>query len=77
MPLVLEPARWSDWLTAEPSERTDLLVPPDEEYLTTVDIRPVGPGVGDVRNDGPQLIKPVPAPPPGGFPATFTDLTLF
>jgi putative SOS response-associated peptidase YedK len=77
MPLVLEPSRWSDWLTAEPSERTDLLVPPEDEYLSTVDIRPVGPRVGDVRNDGPELIEPVPAPPLGSAAATFTDLTLF
>jgi putative SOS response-associated peptidase YedK len=68
MPLVLPPQRWAHWLTASPDDPAALLVPPPEEYLAGLDIRPVGPRVGDVRNDGPDLVTRVP---------TVTDLTLF
>jgi putative SOS response-associated peptidase YedK len=68
MPLVLPPDRWEHWLSAPPDDPAALLAPPDPAYLATLDIRPVGPRVGDVRNDGPDLVARVP---------TVTDLTLF
>ncbi len=68
MPLVLPPQRWAHWLTAPPDDAAALLAPPGEDYLATLDIRPVGPRVGDVRNDGPDLVERVPS---------VTDLTLF
>ncbi len=57
MPLVLPAERWADWLGGPRPE--DLLAPPPETLVDTLEIRPVGPSVGDVRNDGPDLIKRV------------------
>jgi len=57
MPLMLEPDRWADWLTA--TESDGLLTPPGLDFLSTIEIRPVGNAVGDVRNDGPALIEPL------------------
>ena len=70
MPLFLGPDRWNDWLTAA-TDLPALLAPPTAEALAALEIRPVGPAVGDVRNDGPALISRVDVPP---FPA---ELTLF
>jgi putative SOS response-associated peptidase YedK len=61
MPLALPPSRWSSWLRGAPGD--DLLAPPPEEYVAGLEIRPVGPAVGDVRNDGPSLLARVEAPP--------------
>ncbi|GHJ50139.1 DUF159 family protein [Catellatospora sp. TT07R-123] len=55
MPLLLAPADWAAWL-AGPAD-ADLLAPPGPELVSTVEIRPVGPAVGDVRNDGPGLTQ--------------------
>jgi putative SOS response-associated peptidase YedK len=61
MPLALPPDRWAGWLgDGDPSS---LLGPPPERFLAGLDLRPVGVAVGDVRNDGPDLIRAVPAPP--------------
>jgi len=57
MPLPLPPARWEDWLTA--TIRDDLLTPAPSAYLDSIEIRPVGAAVGDVRNDGPAMIVPI------------------
>ncbi|GAA2515557.1 SOS response-associated peptidase [Pilimelia columellifera] len=62
MPLLLPRQRWADWLTAE--DASGLLTPPTAEWLSTVEIRPVGRAVGDVRNDGPGLVERLAAPPP-------------
>jgi putative SOS response-associated peptidase YedK len=61
MPLVLPPSRWSSWLGATPG--ADLLAPPPEEFVAGLEIRPVGPAVGNVRNDGPSLLARVDALP--------------
>lgn len=68
MPLMVAPDRWGAWLgaTGDPSE---LLVPPSESDLAALEIRAVGTAVGDVRNDGPGLIEPL--------PPQAVDLTLF
>lgn len=58
MPLVLPPAQWSTWLTAQ--DPTGLLRAPDPAYAAGIRLRPVSAAVGDVRNDGPQLIREVP-----------------
>jgi putative SOS response-associated peptidase YedK len=83
MPLVLPPARWSAWL-AGPADPTALLAPPAEEILAGLEIRPVGPAVGDVRNDGPDLVARVstdgnqgPMTLSGAGDVQPTDLTLF
>lgn len=58
MPLVLSPDRWDGWLTAT-RDLPALLVPPSGEDVAALEIRAVGTAVGDVRNDGPDLIAPV------------------
>jgi putative SOS response-associated peptidase YedK len=72
MPLILSPERWAPWL-AGGGDPADLLVPPADDVVERVAIRPVGPAVGNVRNNGPDLVVPMPAARPG----TATELTLF
>ena len=76
MPLLLPPDRWGAWL-ADTQDPGALLVPPSEAFLETLEIRPVGPDVGDVRNDGPQLVQRVVAPPLVAVHERAVDLTLF
>jgi putative SOS response-associated peptidase YedK len=53
-PVVLAEADWQRWLTPE-ADAAGLMRPaPDDR----VDLREVGPAVGNVRNDGPELIDP-------------------
>ncbi|MFF5175460.1 SOS response-associated peptidase [Micromonospora sp. NPDC000089] len=61
MPLLLPRERWADWL-APAEEPGALLAPPSPGWLAGLEIRPVGRGVGDVRNDGPELVRRVPLP---------------
>lgn len=58
MPLTLPPQRWSQWLGEASATPESLLAPPEPAWTSTVEIRPVGSAVGDVRNDGPDLIAP-------------------
>jgi putative SOS response-associated peptidase YedK len=52
-PVVLAEADWERWLAVN-ADVADLMRPvPDDR----VDLREVGPAVGNVRNDGPQLIE--------------------
>jgi putative SOS response-associated peptidase YedK len=57
MPLVLSPDRWQDWLAD--GNALGLLRPPAEDYAAGIELRPVSAAVGDVRNDGPDLIEPI------------------
>jgi putative SOS response-associated peptidase YedK len=57
MPLILEPAGWTDWLHG--SDPAGLLRGPAPEYAAGIELRRVSHVVGDVRNDGPDLIRPV------------------
>ncbi|MEU6021749.1 SOS response-associated peptidase [Micromonospora sp. NPDC047134] len=59
MPLLLPPQRWATWLGSS-EEPTSLLAPPPLDWLAGIEIRPVGTAVGNVRNDGPELIARVP-----------------
>ncbi|MGW4466628.1 SOS response-associated peptidase [Micromonospora sp. NPDC004704] len=76
MPLLLAPERWDDWLDGGDSAER-LLAPPSAQMLAGIEIRPVGRGVGDVRNDGPELVARVSAPPLRTDPAAPDELTLF
>lgn len=76
MPLVLPRDRWSEWLSGG-DDPAVLLAPPDEESLATIEIRPVGTDVGDVRNDGPGLVARVSAAPLRALPEEAVGLTLF
>jgi putative SOS response-associated peptidase YedK len=76
MPLIVSPDRWAEWLSG-PADAERLLRPPSPDALADLEIRPVGPAVGDVRNDGPELVRPLAmtlSDEPTGNP---TDLTLF
>jgi putative SOS response-associated peptidase YedK len=57
MPLVLEPARWEEWLRSPAP--TELLAGPGPQYAAGIELRPVSAAVGDVRNDGSELVRRV------------------
>jgi putative SOS response-associated peptidase YedK len=61
MPLVLPASRWREWLTGEGSPA--LLRPPPAELVRGLEVRPVGPRVGNVRNDDADLLTRVDPPP--------------
>ena len=66
-PLLVQPADWARWLDPELDDPgQDLLVPAVPGVL---DAWPVSPAVGNVRNDGPELVAPL--PPPGEPPQLF------
>jgi putative SOS response-associated peptidase YedK len=56
MPLALPPERWMSWLAG--GDPDELLAPMSPAELAAIDIRPVGAAVGNVRNNGPELIEP-------------------
>ncbi|RAV00569.1 SOS response-associated peptidase [Paenibacillus sp. YN15] len=55
MPVILPREHQKDWLdsSASPADLTSLLVPYDSSRM---DLYPVSPAVGNVRNEGPELI---------------------
>jgi putative SOS response-associated peptidase YedK len=61
MPLMLPRSSWAAWLDPAREDVTDLLVP-DRALVDGMELRPVGPAVGSVDNDGPDLIERVPIP---------------
>jgi len=63
MPLVLPRETWAGWLDPGRPDPEPLLAPPAAESIAGLELRPVGPAVGNVANDGPELIAPVPVPP--------------
>ncbi|WP_113703855.1 SOS response-associated peptidase [Nonomuraea lactucae] len=68
MPMMIEPERWAEWLDpklTDTGEASRLLVPADSGRLVAV---PVSTDVNNVRNNGPDLIKPL---PPEGESALF------
>jgi putative SOS response-associated peptidase YedK len=76
MPLILPPDRWSGWLSG-PADPAALLAVPPVEFLDSVEVRPVGPAVGDVRNDGPELVQKIVVTALPTDDVQPTDLTLF
>jgi putative SOS response-associated peptidase YedK len=66
MPLILPAERWDGWL-AGGGEPGDLLRPMPVAELDAIEIRAVRPDVGNVRNNGPELITPPDSEP---VPAT-------
>jgi putative SOS response-associated peptidase YedK len=59
MPMIIDPASWTDWLDPANNEVADLralLSPAATSSLTTF---PVSTEVNSVRNNGPQLIEPI------------------
>lgn len=57
MPLILPRERWAGWL-AGGGDPAELLQPMTERELAAIEVRPVGPAVGNVRNNGPELLAP-------------------
>ncbi len=76
MPLVLSPSRWDAWL--EGRADASLLAPPTAD-VTWPDwsCGRSAPPVGDVHNDGPELIRRVAAPSLTESGENPVDLTLF
>jgi putative SOS response-associated peptidase YedK len=60
MPLILPRERWADWLAGD-GDPTDLLRPMSAADLAAIEVRPVRPDVGNVRNNDPSLLEPPPA----------------
>jgi putative SOS response-associated peptidase YedK len=60
MPLVLPPDRWAAWLGegADEADPDALLAPTPAAVVEAFEIRPVGPEVGNVNNNGPGLVTP-------------------
>ena len=68
MPLMVEPDRWGSWLDAGISGKDDLLsllVPAAPGRLEAF---PVSRAVGNVKNNGPELIEPIPLEDAVGAP---------
>lgn len=57
MPVILDPADFDRWLDGDRDEALGLLQPYDPEAMTAY---PVDPKVGNVRNESPDLIDPLP-----------------
>jgi len=57
MPLMVEKDRWSAWLDPTKKDKDDLLVPAAPGRLEAY---PVSTLVSDVRNNGPELLEPLP-----------------
>ncbi|MFT4082056.1 MAG: SOS response-associated peptidase [Nocardioides sp.] len=57
MPLMVEQDRWTAWLDPTRGGSSELLVP---AAPGTLEAYPVSPSVGNVRNNGPELVEPLP-----------------
>jgi putative SOS response-associated peptidase YedK len=64
MPLVLPRSAWAGWLDPGREDVTELLAPPSADLVEGLELRPVGPAVGSVSNDGPGLVERVDADRP-------------
>lgn len=69
MPLVLGRGDWAAWLDPACERVPDLLGPPSAALIDDLEIRPVGPAVGRVDNNGEQLTAAL----PDGDPVTAVD----
>jgi putative SOS response-associated peptidase YedK len=59
MPLVLPRADWSRWLDPDVGDVGELLVPPSEDLIAELELRPVSTAVNSVRNNGAELTERV------------------
>jgi putative SOS response-associated peptidase YedK len=53
MPLTLGPDAWDLWLKGDPNAAAALIKPANEDALVS---RPVSKAVGNVKNNGPELL---------------------
>jgi putative SOS response-associated peptidase YedK len=68
MPMMVEPERWANWLATDVSDSDDLLsllVPAAPGRLEAF---PVSRAVGNVKNNGPELVEPIPVEDAVGAP---------
>ncbi|MDQ4039489.1 MAG: SOS response-associated peptidase [Actinomycetota bacterium] len=56
MPFVLPRRRWGAWLDPAEQDPAGLLEPTPLDLVNTLERRPVGAAVGNVKNNGPELI---------------------
>jgi putative SOS response-associated peptidase YedK len=59
MPLALPPQAWAKWLDPDDEDVAELLVPPPEDFVAGLELRPVSTRVNDVRNEGADLVDRV------------------
>jgi putative SOS response-associated peptidase YedK len=57
MPVLLAPDAWAQWLDPDLEDASGLIVPPSEEFLGALELRPVSTAVNSVRNNGPELME--------------------
>ena len=57
MPFVLPRDRWDAWLNPAEQDPATLLEPTPPEVVEALERRPVGPEVGNVKNNGPELVQ--------------------
>lgn len=60
MPLMVSPGRWSDWLDPAPRPTPELLELLEPALPGRLTAYPVSTSVGNVHNNGPELIAPLP-----------------
>src|SRR5690606_431634 len=64
MPLVLAPEAWDAWLDpdrpGDDAAITSLIAPPSLDLIARMELRPVSPLVNSIRNNGPELLEPLP-----------------
>jgi putative SOS response-associated peptidase YedK len=68
MPMVIEPARWTDWLDPGNSNKADLLALLAPAMSGGLESYPVSMAVNSVRNNGADLLEPLPTEPAGDRP---------
>ncbi len=64
MPLVLPPTAFAPWLDPAHPNPEALLTPPSADFVARLELRPVGPEVGNVANTGPALLRRYDEPVP-------------
>lgn len=57
MPRILAPEDCASWLWGDPEEVSALREPVDNSMLEPLEVREVDPAVGNIRNDGPELLN--------------------
>ncbi|MCX5044562.1 SOS response-associated peptidase [Aldersonia sp. NBC_00410] len=59
MPLIMESRHWDSWLDPDHEAPADLLVPPGEDVIAGLELRPVSDRVNSVKNNAAELLEPV------------------
>jgi putative SOS response-associated peptidase YedK len=59
MPLLLVPEDWDAWLDPDAAPADALLLPPSEDLVGRLELRPVSSRVNNVRHEGPELTERV------------------